>query len=162
MFKKSSDSSQSRALRSVVDSRKNSAGVDPGSFRQGQTEESLGSRKKRILQEKTAVEGRLAALNHSIAQAKNNHRHNSPRQTGYDWLAIAASQRLALIRKVNWCQNQLAEIKTEELATQETREVQIRGIPDFFMELAEELLAKPVFDRVLVAAIHRQRGRKKD
>lgn len=160
MFKKTSQSTQSRVFRTATESRKNEAGIDPASF-QGKVEESLESRKNRIIREKMQAETKLAMLNNSIAQAKNNFTTNSRNQAGYDFLAKAQSQRGALIRKVSWCQRQVAEIKREELAQRNEEVIEEQRFSDVFMEMAREMLAEPVYNRIMVAAVHRQRESRK-
>jgi hypothetical protein len=82
-------------------------------------------------------------------------------------VARTEAQRTSLVRKVAWCQRELAEIKQQQFSAREAEQRPLKKaeevrkqLPEIFFELAKEMLAEPVFDRIMIAAVHRQQERK--
>jgi hypothetical protein len=157
VFKNTSQNAQSRTDRSALHRRKNESGVDPAVYAEHPAADTIADREK-LIRDKSQVEQHLAAINARLRQAKAAFNGNTRSQTGYDTVARWESQRATLVGKLTRMNALLSNMNYERRVTQvEAREAE-DGFPRLFMTLAREVLADEVYNRIVVAAVHRQRG----
>ena len=157
MFKNTSQNAQSRTDRSALHHRKNESGVDPAVYAEHPAADTIADREK-LIRDKSQVEQHLAAINARLRQAKAAFNGSTRSQTGYDTVARWESQRATLVGKLTRMNALLSNMNYERRVTQVEACEAEDGFPRLFMTLAREMLADEVYNRIVVAAVHRQRG----
>lgn len=145
MRKTEAKNMQRRAFDAAVKTKKNTHGIDPSAFK---STDQLSMKKRELAQEKIDIEARLSVVNFNIAAARNRRRSD----THYATLNRLLEQREKLVSEKMKIDQSLIEMKRISLTLREREQ---SAIGEAFLECARELLAPPVFHRVLNAAIHR-------
>lgn len=148
MYKASSDNLQSRALRSVLNSKENSAGIDP---------DVLSAEKIDLINRKRMLEADISEMSARITRAKSNSYngggHTSPR-TYLRWNL----DKVEKTREINQIEARLAEIKStfnKISPKNEWSDDQYMRFFKAFHKTAKDMLADPVYERLRIAAWHR-------
>ena len=138
MHKGTSNALQSRAVRNVIHSTNNSGGVDESAF--GGDDEI---ERKSLVREKTEIAYELSKIKgewHLATLSKDRRR--------LDHLHLS---RQALVKKNIDIELRLTELRRAK----KDRQGDPSTFERTFMYMAKEMLAGPVYDRVLIATIHR-------
>lgn len=145
MFKEASRSRQERAVRSVVHDRRNSRGVDDSVYRDPQDEREI------LKAQKKETEGKIVKLKQMILEANSRKFTKRP---GVDYRIKERWQAdlLKLQRISTEIDVKLIGHKAKRRRVHEQKD---RLFADAFLEVAKEMLAQPVIDRLVVAAAHR-------
>lgn len=153
MFKAASSNAVSRDRRLVTESRENTAGIDPSVFRREKTEKESLISQKLLLQQKS---GKLKA---QIALAKKRHSLNMNGQVAHAIVLKWELERSHIGVEIAEVEKRLADLKFEArmaaadaMAKNEKKE---DGFDRVFKQMAKEMLAGPVYDRIVLATIHR-------
>lgn len=146
MFKKTSQNEQRRETNSEFFSKKNINGVDESSFKGAASERDI------LVSKKIEIETNLSRLNATIAEASR--RYNSRYSTmehSETQFAKWKAQKQNLLNVLAGVTKRLSEIKLKETHLKDEKEKEFERA---FVDAAKQVLAKPVFDRVVLAAIH--------
>ena len=157
MYKKASANSQARLSRSAEVSRDNTAGLDPEVFKETATDELSELIKKReaLVTAKRENEIKLSKLSLEIKMVKGAY---STGRAGisYDSYLRMETERNNLIRSNRALDVRFQELKAAIVRVSST--AQSKKHSDFasvFMAVAKELLATPVYDRIVAATIYK-------
>lgn len=145
MFKNASDNAQSRARRAVVETTTNSAGVDEDTYRRGE------GRRDELVIRKKELESKAAAILLTIKQATGRARRTGRYSDGTHWNRWQ--------RDLEATKAEIREVERELIPLNTARRnrmiVNERSFERVFIHLAKEMLAGPVYERLVAAAIHR-------
>lgn len=165
MYKKSSDHSQAHTTRVAQFSHANEHGIDPTAFDNVLVKEEL--RRVELVTEKRRLEESMVSLKRQIESAEHNYRHHTGALSAelYHKLQAKKADTLAQLGEI---ERELAVIKVnariradEEHRARQQHHAEIvnpsapDGFNDIFHEIAHEMLAGPVYDRIALATIHR-------
>lgn len=150
MFKSTADNTQSRVRRAVTDNRANIHGIDGAVF------DALQSDRDRALQELRAVEDKSSKLRGQIALARRRHQFNEKGQVSAGQVHAWEVEHEKLKQKITAIHKRLTELRYDK--RQFSDEAHRRDNESFgkvFQAMAKEMLAGPIYERILVATIHR-------
>jgi hypothetical protein len=168
MFKKASDNTQSRIARSVDFNRQNGGGVDPNAFRpSGQAVDfrvQWELTRQRLFDEKSRVqeqirENNLARRNAEMAS------HINRTAISHQMMNKLGKQRDELSDELHLIEQQIRQHKDEkrlfEIRHSSKRTDNRMTLEGAFYEMAQRIIAKPVYQRVLTAAVHHLKDAKR-
>lgn len=147
MHKNTARNAQGRAVRSVVLSKLNTAGIDP---------EAFSTERAELMARKRALEADIAEMKARITRAKAvawRTGDYTSAKTYHNW----ALQKVDKTREIHAIEARLAEIKDafrERSAKSDWTGDQYQRFYHRFHKMAKTMLADGVYDRVRVAAIH--------
>jgi hypothetical protein len=148
MANNESDNMVSRARRAVVDGTK-SDGFDVDTFKPSDVKGEYD----RLVFEKRELEIELSRLNQSIQRAKAQAYHNKNFMPPAAWKRT--QDRICELRsKIMQKERELLPLKAERRKLKDEYE---SSFDRLFRNVARELLAEPVYERVFAAAVHRAR-----
>ena len=147
MYGKTSDNSQSRVDRHAQNGRSSDAGIDPSVFARHCDAEI---ERAKLIDDKAAVEVKLSQVKAQIRSAGTD-------RVGQDYKANCEAQRATLVAKLNGINKRLTAMNYAKGVRAAEAKAAADDFPKMFMQLAREMLAGPVYDRITVAAHHRQR-----
>jgi hypothetical protein len=148
MYKKASQNLQYRAVAGVVNSRANLGGVDESTFQLDQLEK----KRLELVEKKKDFEIKLNKLSLQIKIAKDRHFRNRSDQVDFVVYERMEQQRANLISLVRDIDKRLTEIKQQRLVLEPVRR---DHLGETFRMVAEEMLAEPVYRRIMVATLNR-------
>jgi MarR-like DNA-binding transcriptional regulator SgrR of sgrS sRNA len=180
MYKSLSEAMQERQRRNIEFSHSNTGGIDDTVWARNVRQQiDIGvsddpeDERVRLLALKIEFQNKARKLTETIALAERQFHRNGQRAKEYDHWHQKRSIYLDSLSEID---QKLAAIKLKvkrkseekELARQQTQRESKQQLPDdcqsetladVFMEMAKEMLADPVYQRVLIAAVHRLRER---
>lgn len=151
MRKTQSKNTVSRDRRSVEMSTK-SDGVDKDVFN---TFSRLASETAQLGSEKKVLEMELSVLNHSISRAKSQAYHNGKYVEPASWKRMN-DEVVRIRKKIIEIEKRLAVLKAKRSAEKDLFDVSFDSV---FKEVARELLAGDIFNRLVTATVHRIKER---
>jgi hypothetical protein len=162
MYKRASIGAQGRARGHGID-RSNSGGVDETVWRVPADKLEMLAERDRLGLEKTELQDRVRRLGETIRMAQHNFHRDGVRSHHYaDWQTERSdliSHGLEIDRKLAALRKRLREIAEAEHVEHKERRERLGGsLEAVFMTLAKEMLAGPVYDRIMFAAYHRVKG----
>ena len=146
-FKNQSANTQSRERRKVTQSRVNSGGIDETAFKS-----DIEIERHQILLNLKKIEKKLSQLRGQIATARRRYNHGEHGRVAHDTIQKWEAERADLAQEAADHTRILTEMKWERSLQSEARAVEFGSV---FKELASEMLAQPVYDRIIQATIHR-------
>jgi hypothetical protein len=185
MYKSLSEAMQERQRRNIATSTRNTAGVDETVWKNNDNKpqpkpkpppveppevalDDPDEERVRLVALKLELENSQRKVVNDIGWADRNYRRHGRRADNYHDLL---RQRDANLDRLNELQQKLVAIKLKvrrkaEDADRKRTEARKQAttldggtLAETFMQLAKEMLADPVYQRVMVAAIHRLRER---
>ena len=160
MFKKTSDNAQSRTDRNALHTRVNEAGIDPQVFEKNS---QAPDEYRQLVLDKIELEKRSALVRQQFNVAKRRYRNNEPGQVPYREFDRLGRQRDDIAHKIQVMNGRIAELKLERAKAhmeqpQNMVRPKLQRVEAFklcFYEVAKELLAEPIFKRLVNAALLR-------
>lgn len=146
MFKGLSNNTQTRQRRGALESRANTGGVDETVFRDPQEHRAQLVLKKGELQTKSS------ALNAQIKLARRRYTFREPGTVPLRTVERWEIERQGICAQITALDKRLTEMKVDLSAVKERER---DGFAETFKEVAREMLAEPVFQRLITATIHR-------
>ena len=147
MHKNTARNAQGRAVRAVLFSKSNTAGVDPATFSDERAE---------LMARKRALEADIAEMKARITRAKDvawRTGSYTNAKTYHTWTL----QKVDKTREIHAIEARLSEIKDaqrSQSASADWTGDQYQRFYQGFHKMAKTMLADEVYDRVRVAAIH--------
>jgi hypothetical protein len=166
MYKNASQDRQAATRRHPMLDRSNSGGVDDSVWSKRLNRE-MGSgvlddvyaERQRLVKLKLDYEDRVRRLSNDISEAQRRYNTHSERNSNYGrWMSERNSYVEAmhqLNKKLSDCKVKLRERADREYEDRKSSQLDRGGLETAFMQLAKEMLAGPVYDRVMIAALHR-------
>jgi hypothetical protein len=153
MFQKSSGNAQARTERKATFSRANEHGIDPTAFK----ETDVGSYDA-LVEKKRKLELQIADIKARISKAASNKYASGKlvdRTIWNRWQADLVDCKKRIVE----VEAELQKARAQRRAQQARGDELHRGSFEFhFAQLAKELLAEPVYNRVATAALHRMKA----
>ena len=154
MYKNASDDAQSRERRKVTESRKNTSGIDMTAF----DDDTLRVRDRILGEQITQIESKLAQVKALIAEADLRRGTWGSRTVGPGALARFQQEKRLLLGDLNAARTERLKFHTEvQRRNTEGWKAQNKTFDEVFHKMAKELLATPVYDRVVTATLHRMK-----
>lgn len=150
MFKKTSANSQSRERRKALDTTANSAGIDEAAFAHDTTDPA--ELRRSLILKKKALEEKSSLLNRNIALAKRRYNFREPGTVNIETIRRWETEKANLSSQITRMDSLITKIKFD-LAIKSDAEH--RTFAETFKDMAREILADEVFQRILIATIHR-------
>lgn len=147
MHKGASDNQQSRAVRAVLNRRANDQ-LDPTVFAEKADRERT---KAALIAQRGAITSRVSHLSALIERANGVRREGGcgvPAKTFGGWKI----ERAQLVQEQHDVEAKLSELKA---FSDQTKESRLRDFNSVFVDLAKEMLAGEVFNRLVIASYHR-------
>ena len=151
MFKTTSANSESRDRRSVVHTKRNGAGLDPSTFDRSELER----RRTELVAKKIAVEERLSTITAALAEVSRPGGRAASRLS----VERMKADRVRFVAQLRDVERELAELKP---AMAKARARDVRTFERVFVSIAREMLATAVYERLLIAAVHRAQSLAED
>lgn len=149
MYKNASRNKQHAAFTSATQSTRNEAGVDPETY-----PSNLQLRRRELIEKKQGMEEKLGKLSLQIRIARANYGgHGGEGAVAYEHYTRMEREKANLIREMRQIEKVLSRMKIDMLQQHPGDEES--HLAKAFMKMAREMLAEPVFNRILVAATHR-------
>lgn len=145
MYKGAANHLVRRSVATATSTKANTAGVDPTAFAAPDDPEV---QRQKLVEEKRDLEGRLTVLNGNITAVKTR-RHTVQSSIALDRLM---EERQRLIAQRNKLDHALLKLKPVIVHRRENEDADLHSA---FFTMAKQILAADVFNRVLVAAVHR-------
>lgn len=140
---------QGRLRRSVTESSENSGGIDPSAF-------AADNQRDRSAMRKKTFETQLVKLNEQIHRAQRDFHRTHRRHPAFDrW----QKDRARIIVEIRDLDRELTNIRNTRRKMGAEYE---RTFERMFMKMSKEMLAGPVYDRILTATIHRTKEQASD
>ena len=105
--------------------------------------------------ENVQVEMKLGQVNAQLRSATSE-------RAGYDFKARCEAQRATLVHRLNGINSRLTAMNYERGLRSSEAKNAADDFPRFFMALAKEMLAEPIYNRIVVASHHRQQEQQDD
>jgi hypothetical protein len=162
MYKVAGRNLQSRARNLVKYDHRNSYGVDPTSYRDQTPASEWQLEIDKINEQRRDLRKKVVELEDEASALKLRIRY-ATKAKALDYIDL----RTSAIHKLTETQTQLSKLTTrlKELNRIHNRTMHSRVEPHFaqiFVELAQEMLAQPVFERISIATTHRIAERKEN
>jgi hypothetical protein len=153
MYKKSSHNQQSRTERTAEFGTRNNGGVDPTAFAV-----DYDTERNRLLCRKLDVEDGIRSAKQREVSAMAAHRAHRETALSYQMFKKIQQDIVDLQTELRDIEKSLMRLKQErrtfEIGRQHsTREKRV-GFDAAFHMMAKSILARPVYERVMIAAIH--------
>lgn len=143
MFKGNSENIQRRERNQVLLGKKND-GIEHDVWREDRS--ASDDRKMELVSRKTEAEKKICQLNAALGEYG---RRNITKEGKY---AIWASERQKLVVVVAEIEKQLSAIR---MVRAHSGKIEKQTFAEVFKTMAKEMLAGPVYDRLITATIHR-------
>ena len=150
MFKKTSDNTQGRERRKALDTTTNSGGVDETAF--AHDPKSRAELRRSLIVKKQALEAKNRLLNRNIALAKRRFTYREPGAVSYETVRRWELEKSNISSEITRIDSLITKIKFELIVSAEAEQ---KTFAETFKDMARELLADDVFQRILIATIHR-------
>lgn len=146
MFKKAAENETRRQSRAEETSRKNKSGIDYSAF----MDDELEQERFELSARKLGIEKKIREIKNMLTSSQGHMRAGIPasRKMIDEW----NRRRQNYINELSAIDIRLTEIKSERISRHDTSE---RSFERAFVNAAKALLAKPIFDRIAIAAIHK-------
>ncbi len=155
MFKTASTNQQSRSVRTVVESRANSGGIDHTVFKNTELFDKLQDEKVSCIEEKRRLELLISDVKYKLSNAssvKHFTGNHVDRTTWQQW----NRKKVDLGNKVRDLDAKIAEVNAQIAKINQIRDLRDRkSFEAMFFVMAKTLLAGPVYERLIAATIHR-------
>ena len=152
MFAKTSESQQRRKTISRADATENVNGVDLDVWKEGDVEDE----RRQIVFQLKDLELKLSKIRAQLADATQ--RYNSPikgRIIPRDLFNRWTTQKIDTVARIHSLEAKLSLIKRDKIVNSSNRQ---ESFESAFALMAKQMLAGPVYDRILIAAVHRIGG----
>lgn len=151
MFKTTSENSQRRERNRTVNSTRNTGGLDPSAFTKTEREEM----RRALATEKSQVQHSISKLNAMLSEAKARRSlWNCGPPVRPELERKWTADRAALVQRIDTIERQLVELKVAGLNKAKEED---KGFDRAFVEAAKDMLAAPVLERLITAAVQRMR-----
>lgn len=155
VFKNTSQNSQGRERRKILNSTQNTGGIDTSAFSEMKLDE-LQTKDRVVGHQLQETEIKLARVRTVMEEARLRRgtwaTRSIPKDTELRWLR----EKRLLLSELNALRAEHSKIKRAiDQRNQETKELTQTSFEAVFHALAKEMLAGPVYDRIAMAAIHR-------
>jgi hypothetical protein len=148
MFKRTSENMQSRQRRQSLDSRDNSAGIDETVFKDPEEQRA------QLIIQKGELQSKSSSLNAQIKLARRRYTFREPGTVPLRTVERWEIERQGICAQITAIDKRLTEMKVDYSAASRRRR-EADGFAETFKEVAREMLADPVFQRLITATIHR-------
>ena len=150
MFKTTSNNMQSRDRRAVTEHTGNTAGIDESVWKPN---DETRVQRADLVAKKQKLEIEISRLNANIAEAQiRRGSFNHGRAVRVDHLADWHARKAELVREMQSVEAALSKIR---LAMSHRKPQEDRTFERTFMVVAKEMLAEPVYQRIITATLHR-------
>lgn len=155
MFKTASTNQQSRSVRTVVESRANSGGIDQTAFENTELHDKLQDEKVGLIEEKRRLELMIADVKYKLSNASSVKHFTGncvDRTTWQQW----NKKKLDLSNRVRDIDAKLADVNSQLAKINQIRDLRDKkSFEAMFFVMAKTLLAGPIYERLVAATIHR-------
>lgn len=149
MYKNTSRSMQHYTVSRAINSRANREGIDSDVLKHNKCD----SLRLELVDRKKDLEIKIGKLTLQIKIAKDRHWRGSHDQLDFTVYERMEQQRANLLNEIRDIDKRLTQLKMQKV-----EQARPDRISSAFVTLAKEMLAEPIFNRIMVAALHRAAG----